>query len=387
MLPRQFLVSLALCVLLSFVAVAIAGHGVRPTGAQTIPRVIVLGDSISSSCCAPLEETWPVIFAERLGAELVNLATPGETSDTLIRDIRTWPSGRTQSQIDEALSVLADSQTVAAVTLGTGTGDIYRMGLLRDPDSGELCSRVPTAACWVLVQAAFDSFRANLHFVLGTLSAALESGTPLLVMTAYSGERHGILNSIILSEIAEHNALLADVDQYFDELDLSQLTWDGIHKTPAGHRIIADVFSNIAPPDRDGDGLSDLMEEVLGSSPDLQDSDGDGCADGVEFGPRAIEGGRRDPTNPWDYFNPTGDGENRIDDLLIVLSHYYLADGDPGYEERYDRSYLGPNAWNLGPPDGQVRADDILHALRNFGHDCGSGAALPAPTPTLTLTP
>jgi hypothetical protein len=97
-----------------------------------------------------------------------------------------------------------------------------------------------------------------------------------------------------------------------------------------------------------------------------------------------MAGGRRDPTNPWDYFNPTSDGANRIDDLLAVIHHYYLEKGDPGYAERYDRSYLGPNAWNLGPPDGQVRTDDILHALRNFGHDCGTGAALPAPTPTLT---
>jgi lysophospholipase L1-like esterase len=327
-----------------------------------------------------MEETWPVIFSERLGADVVNLATPGETSSALIGDVRTWPSGRTQSQLDEALSLLADSQTVAAVTLGTGTGDVFEIDLFRDPGSGELCSLEPTAACDTLVQAAFDSFRDNLHLILDSLSAALEPGTPLLVMTAYAGGRHRALNSIILTEVGEHDALLVDVAEYFYELDLSELTWDGVHKTPAGHSVIADVFSNALPPDSDGDGLSDLMEGVLGADPHVEDSDGDGCGDGGEFGPRAMEGGRRDPTNPWDYFNPTRDGQNRIDDLLAVVRRYYHQEGDLEYDVRYDRSYVGPNAWNLGPPDGRILVHDIVHAMSSFYHDCGSGEVNLTPT-------
>jgi acyl-homoserine-lactone acylase len=100
-------------------------------------------------------------------------------------------------------------------------------------------------------------------------------------------------------------------------------------------------------------------------------TDGDGCSDSQELGPDELLGGRRDPTNRWDYFNPTGDGENRVDDVLAVVDHYFLAEGEPGYSDNYDRSYVGPNDWNLGPPSGRVLVDDILHAVRAYFHDCG----------------
>ncbi len=30
----------------------------------------------------------------------------------------------------------------------------------------------------------------------------------------------------------------------------------------------------------------------------------------------------------------------------------------------------GPNNWNLGPPDGKIRADDILAVVYQYGDDC-----------------
>ena len=39
--------------------------------------------------------------------------------------------------------------------------------------------------------------------------------------------------------------------------------------------------------------------------------------------------------------------------------------------EDYDRSYVGPNPWNLGPPSGQILVDDILRVLKQYFHDCG----------------
>jgi hypothetical protein len=111
------------------------------------------------------------------------------------------------------------------------------------------------------------------------------------------------------------------------------------------------------------------------------DTDGDGCPDADENGPDEMLGGRRDYNNPWDYFNPTNDGQNRVDDILAVVDHYYLAEGDPGYEDgKYDRSDLGPNPWNLGPPNGRVLVDDILHAINSYFHDCGTGVVKPTPT-------
>ncbi len=113
------------------------------------------------------------------------------------------------------------------------------------------------------------------------------------------------------------------------------------------------------------------------------DTDGDGCPDADENGPDERLGGRRDYLNPWDYFNPTNDGRNRVDDILAVVDHYFLREGEPGYDGgKYDRSLVGPDEWNLGPPDGQVLVDDILHAVYSYFHDCGEGIVKPTPTPT-----
>ena len=42
----------------------------------------------------------------------------------------------------------------------------------------------------------------------------------------------------------------------------------------------------------------------------------------------------------------------------------------PGYNPDTDRTLLGPNPWNLGPPNGQQRTEDILHSVKQYFHDC-----------------
>jgi len=101
------------------------------------------------------------------------------------------------------------------------------------------------------------------------------------------------------------------------------------------------------------------------------DSDGDRCRDAWELGPNPQFGGMRDPRDQWDYFNPSEDGMNRTDDILAVINHYYAAVGDPDYSTAFDRGGLdGPNAWDVLPPDGRVRIDDILAAVRSYLQDC-----------------
>jgi hypothetical protein len=123
--------------------------------------------------------------------------------------------------------------------------------------------------------------------------------------------------------------------------------------------------------DTDGDGLSDPAEiGTYHTSPALRDTDGDRCPENKEIGPDQSQGGRRDPLNPYDYFNPTHDGMNRIDDVLAVVHQFFRDAGNPAYNPDTDRTLLGPNAWNLGPPNGQQRVDDILHQVHQFFHDC-----------------
>ena len=122
-------------------------------------------------------------------------------------------------------------------------------------------------------------------------------------------------------------------------------------------------------PDSDTDGLTDSAEITIhGTDPLRPDTDLDGCTDAQELGPDDNVGGRRDPTNPWDYFNPTMDGENRVDDILAVIAHF--GENDPPNSDPYDRTLLGPNPWDLGPPNGQVGIEDILNQAAQYGHDC-----------------
>lgn len=137
-------------------------------------------------------------------------------------------------------------------------------------------------------------------------------------------------------------------------------------------------------PDSDGDGLPDFQEALtLGTDrfdPDINDDgvldsqedfDGDGCTNIAELGPDPMSGGRRDPGYPWDYFNPTGDGRNRMDDILAVVNRYFVDASQPDYSTAIDRGgRYGPNAWNLLPPDGRIRIDDVLTALHSYMQDC-----------------
>jgi hypothetical protein len=112
------------------------------------------------------------------------------------------------------------------------------------------------------------------------------------------------------------------------------------------------------------------------------DADGDGCPNVKEQQTAVgseLTGGRRNYLNPNDYFNPSGDGLNRIDDIVLVLNQYYDDDADgnpglppyaPGYNPDTDRTVVGPNLWNLGPPNGLQRVDDIVSAINQYYHDC-----------------
>jgi hypothetical protein len=101
------------------------------------------------------------------------------------------------------------------------------------------------------------------------------------------------------------------------------------------------------------------------------DTDGDGCPDMREQGINAMMGGARNFLNPWDFFDPDGDGMHRITDISLVNSFYGMDEGvSPYYTQDVDRTLLGPSDWNLGPPDGMVRIVDITHAVKSYGHDC-----------------
>jgi hypothetical protein len=123
--------------------------------------------------------------------------------------------------------------------------------------------------------------------------------------------------------------------------------------------IDGDTVPDTLDPDNDGDSCSDLKE--------LQ------TAPGSE-----IRGGRRDPMNRWDFFDPDGNRTVDLNDIFAV-AYKYGADsnatgpGEPdGYDTRLDRSNPLPGAflWALGPPNGTIDLSDIFAAAYQYGHSC-----------------
>jgi hypothetical protein len=132
-------------------------------------------------------------------------------------------------------------------------------------------------------------------------------------------------------------------------------------------------------------------------APTMRDADSDGCGDAREMGSPGdttsanlanTKGGVRDPSNHYDYMEPTGNGLNRVDDIVATVNQYFddddIAPGgpatddtpgyppfQPGYDQDTDRSVLaGANDWNLGPPNGLQRVDDIVASVKSYFNDC-----------------
>ncbi|MEX1252978.1 MAG: flexitail domain-containing putative surface protein [Dehalococcoidia bacterium] len=149
------------------------------------------------------------------------------------------------------------------------------------------------------------------------------------------------------------------------------------------------------------DGGADTDGDALLNSAD-PDDDNDGCLDAAETAPYALQGGRRDPHNFWDFSDvPSGgaltrDGGVTVGDLAAVVARFGSSDSGPGvfdrnsdplstpnaavqpastrqnYHPGYDRSgsIANQNQWNLQPPDGSISAGDIAAAVSQFGHSC-----------------
>ncbi|MEX2159657.1 MAG: flexitail domain-containing putative surface protein [Dehalococcoidia bacterium] len=143
------------------------------------------------------------------------------------------------------------------------------------------------------------------------------------------------------------------------------------------------IGSTVGDTDSDDDGIPDGMEYVgFGTDPTEIDSDNDGCKDPAELDDNEELGGRRSPTNPYDFYDV--DGNKDIDlfiDIFGVAGKFGLQLGDLDYIAAFDRSApptslgeLNPNkreGWDMGPPDGLIDLfNDIFGVAFQYGHNC-----------------
>jgi hypothetical protein len=199
------------------------------------------------------------------------------------------------------------------------------------------------------------------------------------------------------AEVQDLNALYAPVYLWTGD---EEARYSPLDLGPGGYER-GEVAFYAACPDADHDTLTDCAESFLGTDPASDDSDGDGLADGAEdfdgdgctnaqeLGLDHRRGGQRDPLHFWDFFD-TPDASNvrnrRIglfDDIMGVAARFGAAgdpSGDPlagpippapAYHTAFDRgAQVGPNPWDLGPPDGVISIPDILRVGFQFGHNC-----------------
>jgi len=158
-----------------------------------------------------------------------------------------------------------------------------------------------------------------------------------------------------------------------------------------GGAALSDSFATVYP-------LSDSITINCVSA--SLDTDGDGCTDLREMGTNPMQGGQRNHNYFWDFYD-TPDANNMRDrvitttgDLLRVARRIGANDAMgtalinrnsdplagpppplPGYHPAFDRSWrIGPNQWDLGPPDGTITViTDLLGVARQMAHNCLSG--------------
>jgi lysophospholipase L1-like esterase len=218
-----------------------------------------LGDSVLAGCCADRSRGASVLFTNYLSGalgeqvRLVNLATDSITSDDFVGSAQLWPeSGRTATQLDEAVAVLeeaaADGRDVPAIALLVGGNDFL---FLSDPDSGITCRVEPTPACVELFQATLESFRQNLTLSLSRINEAKDGDTPVLLLNYYNPFDTGedtpeieftdavivTINDIIAEVAAANGAHLVDIYPLFQDRAATLIF--GVDPTYEGHEVIA----------------------------------------------------------------------------------------------------------------------------------------------------
>jgi hypothetical protein len=86
---------------------------------------------------------------------------------------------------------------------------------------------------------------------------------------------------------------------------------------------------------------ADLDDDAQGDACDA-DIDGDGCTNEQERGPFRELGGDRNPVNPWDFYDVSGEGAIDFTDTLAVLGLFGTDTTAPEYILSYDRYAPNP---------------------------------------------
>ena len=230
------------------------------------PTYLALGDSVAAGTGAGTAERGYVpvlagLLSERLGCdtgspagcpvEVRNLAVPGATTQTLLRD-----------QLPTALEVLRQDDDLRVVTVTVGGNDVFVPIL-------QACARTPEApACAEAVLAAIGEVDRGVDRLLGDLAAASGPGTTVAVMTYYDPlpacrlaplqplaeqvlegrDGQDGLNDVLRARAAEHGAVVVETGPRLTAPQDFVGGLDCLHPSASGHARIAQAFLEAVAP-------------------------------------------------------------------------------------------------------------------------------------------
>lgn len=215
--------------------------------------------------------------------------------------------------------------------------------------------------CGAIGSTVWYSFTAGLSGLVTANTLRSDFDTVLAAYdTTTTSPAGGIGNTLACNDDAGGTYGLRSVITFFVSQGETYLIQAGGYNLQAG-----DLRLNIA------------MDSVL--------TDADTCADLREIGPDRTHGGDRNPLDPWDFYDVSGDGLIDLTDALIILTHFGELPGDPGYNPALDRDLPDiTRPHSPGPPIVPgIDLTDALVNLLSFGDDCVRpipvGAAIPPP--------
>ena len=92
-----------------------------------------------------------------------------------------------------------------------------------------------------------------------------------------------------------------------------------------------------------------------------------------ELGADPLLGGDRNPADPWDFYDVTGDRRIDLNDTLLILEHFgHAHDGDvlDPLLDRYAPDLAKPYRTASSTDGLGIDLTDALTNLASFGHDC-----------------
>ncbi len=229
-------------------------------GGQAPPLHVAVGDSLAAGMGADpagdggfvslLTDQNPTCDASPCSRlELVNLASPGATSDVVVA-----------TQLDRAVELISahhrEGGEVALLTVTVGGNDLFGSVFAS-------CRRGPTEPCRQAAAVAFTSYLENLHRILGELRSAAGPETPIVTMTLYTPFRACLLadlapaadtvleggmspvsgfNDLIRIVAGSHGATVVETGRLLDTSDFVG-GLDCIHPNAAGHEKLASAFA------------------------------------------------------------------------------------------------------------------------------------------------